>query len=302
MLHIKGNRFGLPLVNRIGMINDKSTHPIHWNAHRGFEVHFVLKGNVTWEFHGCTPSVTVAGGHLLIVPPRLRHRAAGGNGAPSSRIGVIYEPYTVAMTDGLSFQPADIKRIFSRYRGRSCTARRFVASVRHTLSEIRDAMTGFDITSDDIRLRFKLLNERLLFETYRMLENDCDQDSSCDIIPQVEAWIKEHLTDDITAEALVRRSGYSRSRFFALFLSETGLTPNDYIVRRRIELAKRLIRERPGMTLLEAGALSGFKSSQVFSSTFRKHVGVPPREWRARQTPLPDSSETPHAVAPHLPS
>lgn len=46
-----------------------------------------------------------------------------------------------------------------------------------------------------------------------------------------------HFAEKISAPQLVKLSGYGRSRFFSLFLADTGMTPNDYLVRVRIEKA-----------------------------------------------------------------
>ena len=55
MTHIKGYRFGLPAVQRLGLIDDAETHRITWNAHEGLEIHYVLRGRFTWEIPDSSP-------------------------------------------------------------------------------------------------------------------------------------------------------------------------------------------------------------------------------------------------------
>lgn len=58
------------------------------------------------------------------------------------------------------------------------------------------------------------------------------------------------------------------------------MTPNDYLVRERVDRAKRLIREKPQCTLSSIARECGFKSGHVFSAVFRKHVGMPPTAFK----------------------
>ena len=59
------------------------------------------------------------------------------------------------------------------------------------------------------------------------------------------------------------------------------MTPNDYLIRARIELAKRkLSRKTLDGSMLDLAVACGFNSASVFSTTFRKHVGMSPRGFR----------------------
>lgn len=79
---------------------------------------------------------------------------------------------------------------------------------------------------------------------------------------------------------LVRISGYSRTRLFALFAAEAGLSPNDFLLRCRVERAKELLRAASA-PLTQVALDCGFSSSTYFSTVFRKYVGCTPRQWRA---------------------
>ena len=281
MKHLKGVRFGFPAVKRLGVIDDRSTHLVRWNSHSGCEIHYVLKGSFAWEFKDREGSVTVPGGSLVVVPPHMKHRAAGETGTPSMRIGIICEPPSAEAAAGTAFSADDLKRTFSRLKKRALTIRDISAQLARILKSVRDEVGAFSPEDSDGRLRLKILCEMLLIETARALETDDVLSRDGDVIPRIREWICAHLTDEITTSDLIRRSGYGRSRFFSLFLAETGMTPNDYVVRERVKLAKRLIRERKDATLIDIARRCGFKSVPVFSSTFRRHIGKSPSEFRS---------------------
>lgn len=281
MFHLKGLRFDFPLVKRLGVIEDRSTHRIDWNVHAGCEVHYVFKGGLTWEFNGHPKPISVPGGAFLVMPPRMRHRAAGETGTPSERLGIIYEPVSSDTSRGTTFAISDLRRIFKRFNSAACSVRPTPPRLGRLLKELREAIETFDIKSDDTRLYLKILNEHLLYETYRALSESEVLPRDGNVIPQIRNWISLHLAEDFTTEDLVRRSGYGRSRFFDLFLAETGMTPGDYVVRARVDRACRLLADKSEDKILDIALKCGFKSAVNFSIAFRRHVGKSPSEFRS---------------------
>ena len=75
--------------------------------------------------------------------------------------------------------------------------------------------------------------------------------------------------------ALASESGYSRYHFARSFKEAFGETPGEYLVRRRIERAKDLLRGA-NLTVTEICLLVGFSSLGSFSSRFSELVGMSP--------------------------
>nr|WP_271196037.1 AraC family transcriptional regulator [Pseudomonas turukhanskensis] len=89
------------------------------------------------------------------------------------------------------------------------------------------------------------------------------------------------LGEKITVPQLAQACALSRSHFSRAFKRSTGLSPQDWIHRQRIEQAKRLIQESD-MTLTQISAECGFCDQAHFSRTFTKTEGVNPMVWRNR--------------------
>jgi AraC-like DNA-binding protein len=66
---------------------------------------------------------------------------------------------------------------------------------------------------------------------------------------------------------------------FAMFKKATGLSPNDYLQRHRIECAREQLR-RDEVSITDVALSTGFESSQYFSRVFRKYCGITPTEFR----------------------
>lgn len=284
-MHLKGTRFGFPLMKRLGLLNHHETYRVSWNRHPGVEIHYVLKGDIAWELKGKDRPLTISGGFFGIVPANARHRAIDNKGTPAVRLGVIFEKPASEMTAGTPFSPDDLKRIFKRFRENGGCVRRFSSRLSAALRNLTDALSLENATKPDGQMHLRMLASELLYETFATLGEPEALADGHDVVPKIRKWIDEHFSEKIPVSRLVKLSGYGRSRFFSLFVADTGMTPNDYLIRVRIEKAKRML-SKPSLegSMLDLAVACGFNSAAVFSSTFRRHVGVSPREFRATST------------------
>jgi len=78
---------------------------------------------------------------------------------------------------------------------------------------------------------------------------------------------------------LYERAGVSAYHFAHLFKASTGLPPHHFVVQRRVERAKALLREG-ALGVGEVALRSGFASASHFAVVFRRVAGMPPREFR----------------------
>ena len=241
------------------------------------------RGGIAWELRGKERPLTVSGGFFGIIPANARHRAIDNKGTPAVRLGIIFEKPTPAMSVGTSFSPDDLKRIFKRFKENGTSVHRFSSRLASTLRELAATLSLENAANPDGRLQLRMLTSRLLHETFVTLGEPEALDKGHAVVPQIRKWIDAHAAEKITIPRLIKLSGYGRSQFFSLFFADTGMTPNDYLVRTRIEKAKKLL-SGPCFdhTILDLAMSCGFKSAAVFSSTFRKHVGVSPRDFRRR--------------------
>lgn len=284
-MHLKGVRFGFQLVKRIGLLKHHETYRVSWNRHSGMEVHYVLKGDIAWELYGKNQPLAISGGFFGIIPANARHRALDNKCTPALRLGVILEKPLKEMTSGTPFSPDDMKRIFRRFKDNGGKIRRFSSRLSATLHELVQTLSLENARNPDGQLHLRMLVSRLLYETFATLGDPESLADGHDVIPQIRKWIDAHFAEKITIPRLVKLSGYGRSRFFSLFVADTGMTPNDYLVRVRIEKAKKMLsRQTLNGSILDLAFACGFSSAAVFSMTFRKHVGMSPREFRFQKT------------------
>jgi AraC-like DNA-binding protein len=87
--------------------------------------------------------------------------------------------------------------------------------------------------------------------------------------------------EPLDLDAVAREAGYSRFHFVRAFREAYGLTPRDYLSRRRVERARELLRTA-NLTVTEVCFLVGFSSLGSFSARFKAEMGVTPTAYRAQ--------------------
>lgn len=85
---------------------------------------------------------------------------------------------------------------------------------------------------------------------------------------------------------LARVSGVSEAHFARSFKEAFGVPPHRYLLTRRIERARALLRDTE-LPITEIALLTGWRSLGTFGRTFRDVTGERPGELRARERAAP---------------
>ena len=100
------------------------------------------------------------------------------------------------------------------------------------------------------------------------------------LVAEVTNYVFKHLSEPISVEGMARDLCRGRSRLSTDFKKETGETLSDYIMKRKIEEGKQVLRytTRPAV---DVALYLGFSSQSHFSRVFKKQTGMTPGEYRA---------------------
>jgi transcriptional regulator GlxA family with amidase domain len=93
------------------------------------------------------------------------------------------------------------------------------------------------------------------------------------------AWASQHLKADLSVEALAHRRATSVRTLHRLFNEQTGTTPAEWVMQRRVRRAQELL-ERTRHSVEAVAAEAGFGSPTALRERFRAVVGASPLTYR----------------------
>ena len=95
-------------------------------------------------------------------------------------------------------------------------------------------------------------------------------------------FIDECYDLPLDLDAISKQACLSRYHFLRLFRNTFDTTPHQYLIQRRIEKAKELLRWRE-LSVTDICFEVGFQSLGSFSALFRRCVGAAPVSYRKRE-------------------
>lgn len=93
--------------------------------------------------------------------------------------------------------------------------------------------------------------------------------------------VQTQLGDRLTLDQLASAVNMSPFHFIRLFKNTTGVSPHQFVLRLRLERAKRLLLMRH-LSLMEIAQAVGFFDQAHFTSAFRRAFGVTPKAFASQ--------------------
>ena len=100
-------------------------------------------------------------------------------------------------------------------------------------------------------------------------------------LKRVLEYIANSFQSQISLASLAQEAGYSRGHFLKMFRASTGVTPHQYVLKRRVDHARFLLKRRE-ISIVDIAADCGFSSQAHLTQVFRQYVGVTPAEYRRK--------------------
>lgn len=227
------------------------------HCHARYEMIAVLQGDVTVMHEGRRYRLT--DGQVMIVPP------LGYHSVTANRKGV-YKRFTVFFD--LPSVPAVLRDTFAR---RAAAPACFPLPQGHELNAVGQ--------SEALSFYEPLLESLMIRVFYHLPEAPAahgEGEADGEFLLRITAYIDGHLGEPIRLDDLARHTARSASFVSHLFEEKMGIPPGQYILRKRMAYAQKLIGE--GHSATEVAARLGYKSYTAFYRTYRKHYGITPQK------------------------
>lgn len=119
-------------------------------------------------------------------------------------------------------------------------------------------------------------------ETIQSLQNRLHPHQDLlDRIVAAQAWAKQRLDQPISLDEMAAYACVSPFYFIRQFRKVYGCTPQQYLIRLRMQQARHLLAE--GHSVMDTAAAVGFESLPSFSRQFKVHTGCCPLLWQQQK-------------------
>ncbi|WP_255501890.1 GlxA family transcriptional regulator [Olivibacter sp. SDN3] len=98
-------------------------------------------------------------------------------------------------------------------------------------------------------------------------------------INQIVQFIQEHLSEDLSVEAMADRLSMSSRNFSRVFTKETGISPAKYVEKVRVEAARRRL-EESNLSLDQIAQECGLVNANGLRRLFLRHLATSPGIYR----------------------
>lgn len=212
-------------------------------------------------------------GVLIVVPPGVesRWRVDGPR-----KLVILAAPVALVHSMLGSDCPADLSSAFERVSGSSAPDP-FVTAALDRLWSLRDSekpLSRMFVDSTVLAVVCRLLTLARETAPQRAPGAFSSRDWR-----RICGYIEAHLQEEIVLVDLADTGGWSVRHFSRMFQKSTGQTPHSFILRKRVDRAKDLLR-RPELPLAEVALSCGFADQSHFTTSFRKATGQTPLRWR----------------------
>lgn len=155
------------------------------------------------------------------------------------------------------------------------------ASLKEKDKSINDAFSSKALRYEEDKVTASFYNIREWMQNILALYDECLSISSDENQPVaiVRAYIKEHLGEDLSREALASMVYLTPDYLSHLFKKEVNMSLTNYVISERIKESKRLL-ANTNLSIQDIAIQCGFQNISYFSRQFRSFTGMTPREFR----------------------
>ena len=281
----------LPEISTVGFWDAAAPQSwgLDWHRNEGIEITYLSRGRLDFAVDG--RSHPLESGCLTITRPWQVHRV-GNPHVRASRlhwrildVGVRRPDQAWRWPDWLILSPDDLQRLTNLLRHNEQPVWKVDAQIGDCFERIGDLITVGK--SPKIQSWLQLRVNELLLALLEMLRSrkvvlNEELATARRTVELFLASLPDHLETPWTLPEMAAQCGLGRTRFADYCRQLTNVAPLEYLLNCRMEAARRQLRQEPALNISDIGFACGFQSSQYFTTTFRRHTGLSPREFRKK--------------------
>ena len=116
----------------------------------------------------------------------------------------------------------------------------------------------------------------LLVRIVKLTEECADNVTDMTCVENAISYIQDNYMNKISLNDTARSCSVSGEHLSRSFKKQTGVGYNEYLSAYRLNMAKKMLINQPGLSVSDIAYHCGFNDSNYFSNLFKKTYGIPP--------------------------
>lgn len=239
-----------------------------------YEIHYIVNGELNWWVEDS--NYILRAGTILVIRPGERHGSRTGALEPCEHFWLRVSIRKESQLPGLSDeQHQNLCEAFNGIEKRSFIVSTTIHEAFSYLLKEHHSADIHSLTTCRAALHNMLVT---IIRDYKKNKGDSEIMEISRSIESSMRRVKGNLSNPPSVRQLANEVGISEAGFRKRFRTEIGCSPLDYINRRRIDEAQRLM-TLGNTNIKEISYDLGFSSRQYFSTVFKRVTGVSPGEF-----------------------
>lgn len=267
----------------VNFYSDKDFKTVSTHSHDFFELYFFIQGKATYIIEN--GRYRLQDNDILLISPSNLHRLDINDASETyERIVLWLNPRFIKK---LSTPKTDLTKCFSialENKNHLIRNAELSAAVKDNLMQLQNSSKSLSF-GDDIISEMLVSNILLNIANY-CLSPTTVADARLELLKNTERnntvsnaidYITKHISDNISLDILAEKAFVSKYHLTRIFKAETGTTPYQYILKKRLILSKQLIEN--GLPITEVYLRSGFNDYSNYFREFKNEYGITPKQY-----------------------
>lgn len=248
-----------------------------YTAHPQYEIFLLIEGDVTMLIN--SQRYMIKNGALVLLTSRDLHISMNNAPRTYKRITVMFDPHAIRQ---FNTEHTNLLDCFSIAASRQRNILYLSAEQIQTVQALADQILTngrSDRFGDDIIVLTSLLS--LLIFINRLYRSHLPKIAPLPLTPiirEIVDYVDSHIDEELSVQSLCHHFSYSVAYISAQFSKQMGLPLKQFIITKKIALAKQLLAE--SLSVTQVYERCGFGDYSNFIRTFKKTVGVSPLQWQ----------------------
>ncbi len=264
-------------------------YEMEFHSHKSFEIMYVTKGicHISYiskcqEFHTHLKS-----GEWIFIDSNTTHKLIVDSSAPCRMLNLEVEVLetidSVVSMSSILKNSSSIIHFLERREPviifRDLAESDKIQGILQTIHFCAENRKDYHSTLSDNRLLVDLEILKLLTLIACISKIQKDNLIGLHYIKKAKDYIDEHFDNLLSIEEITAYVGISSSYLQRLFSKQLKMSIVDYIIKKRINKASMLLKHT-NASITDISTEAGFNSRQHFTHTFKKIMGISPKEFR----------------------